>query len=256
MDKLTCNIVRDLMPLVLDDVASADSRQGVEEHIENCETCRAYFEGMSMQISRAGEPVSDKSFAQFCKDLKKRSKIKKVLLSVLIVILVGIIGVTGIAIFNNARYTYEDMPISGATAQLYLDKGDVVMLDVRTHGDHEYYWHYKNVNECGDDEVIIYLTPVEPRMKLGNRGDKHRREEMGNYVWKDGQLYLQQDVYNDYGDYPKTVEFKVLSLRWGTPEDNVELYNEGDIPANSPDEDYIQDKASVPEVDHEEIIGE
>ena len=236
MDKLTCNIVRDLMPLVLDDVASADSRQGVEEHIETCETCRAYFEGMSMQISRAGEPVSDKSFAQFCKDLKKRSKIKKVLLSVLIVILVGIIGVTGIAIFNNARYTYEDMPISGATAQLYLDKGDVVMLDVRTHGDHEYYWHYKNVNECGDDEVIIYLTPVEPR--------------------KDGQLYLQQDVYNDYGDYPKTVEFKVLSLRWGTPEDNVELYNEGDIPANSPDEDYIQDKASVPEVDHEEIIGE
>jgi len=38
--KVTCEVIRDLLPLYLDGVCSQDSRQLVKEHLETCESCR------------------------------------------------------------------------------------------------------------------------------------------------------------------------------------------------------------------------
>lgn len=38
--KVTCDVIRDLLPLYLDGVCSEDSRQLVEEHLQTCESCR------------------------------------------------------------------------------------------------------------------------------------------------------------------------------------------------------------------------
>jgi len=40
MEKRDCGIVRDLMPLVIDQVASPASTELVENHIRECEECR------------------------------------------------------------------------------------------------------------------------------------------------------------------------------------------------------------------------
>ena len=45
MNKITCDICMDLMPLVQDNVASADSIAIVKQHLETCSECRAMFEG-------------------------------------------------------------------------------------------------------------------------------------------------------------------------------------------------------------------
>ena len=45
MNKISCDMCMDLMPLVQDGVASADSIAAVEQHIENCPACKALFEG-------------------------------------------------------------------------------------------------------------------------------------------------------------------------------------------------------------------
>ena len=44
MNDITCDVCRDLMPLVKDGIASADSRAAVERHLESCPSCRARFE--------------------------------------------------------------------------------------------------------------------------------------------------------------------------------------------------------------------
>ena len=41
-----CGIIRDLLPLYMDDVCSTDSRQAVQEHLPVCEKCRKYYETM------------------------------------------------------------------------------------------------------------------------------------------------------------------------------------------------------------------
>ena len=38
--KLSCDIVQDLLPLYEDDLCSQATREAVEEHLRECETCR------------------------------------------------------------------------------------------------------------------------------------------------------------------------------------------------------------------------
>ena len=38
---MTCEVIRDLLPLCADGVASDESRAAVEEHIRTCAACRA-----------------------------------------------------------------------------------------------------------------------------------------------------------------------------------------------------------------------
>lgn len=43
MNKISCDICMDLMPLVKDEVASEDSKQAVYEHINSCPACRELY---------------------------------------------------------------------------------------------------------------------------------------------------------------------------------------------------------------------
>ena len=45
--KHQCEIVRDLMPLYLDGIASGQSRQMVDEHLSECSECSALFSKMN-----------------------------------------------------------------------------------------------------------------------------------------------------------------------------------------------------------------
>ena len=65
MNKITCDICKDLMPLVKDGIASEDSRMVVEEHIKECEECKKMY----------GSPVQEPSINP---DLEKElGKLKK-----------------------------------------------------------------------------------------------------------------------------------------------------------------------------------
>ena len=55
MSKIGCELCMDLMALVRDDVASAESKNAVLEHLESCDVCRNLFE--------QGLPVSDEEQA-------------------------------------------------------------------------------------------------------------------------------------------------------------------------------------------------
>ena len=44
--KLSCDIIRDLLPLYAEELASADSAEAVEEHLQDCESCRKAYEDM------------------------------------------------------------------------------------------------------------------------------------------------------------------------------------------------------------------
>ena len=47
MDRITCDIIRDLLPLYIDEVCSAGSRALVEGHLQNCPACKAEYETIS-----------------------------------------------------------------------------------------------------------------------------------------------------------------------------------------------------------------
>lgn len=55
MMKIDCDVARDLMPLVLDEVSSESSKNLVNEHISECEACRNYLAGMAHVLPKAKE---------------------------------------------------------------------------------------------------------------------------------------------------------------------------------------------------------
>ena len=46
MRDLSCDVIRDLLPAVADEIASADTEALVKEHIEQCAACRAALDAM------------------------------------------------------------------------------------------------------------------------------------------------------------------------------------------------------------------
>lgn len=50
---MTCEVIRDLLPLCADNVASQESRAAVEEHIRTCDECRALYEAMCAPVEAA-----------------------------------------------------------------------------------------------------------------------------------------------------------------------------------------------------------
>lgn len=78
MNKIPCEVIMDLIPLVKDHVASPESEKLVYEHIEHCENCRSFMEDMQTL------EINDEKIIQNIKI--KRNKI------LLFVSMIGMIG--------------------------------------------------------------------------------------------------------------------------------------------------------------------
>lgn len=92
MADITCNVVKDLLPLYVDDVLSDDSKKVVDEHISACAECTDYFQKMK-------NPVAADDSAKHSADketLKKiRNEIRKKRLITAIVTAVCIAAIAG-----------------------------------------------------------------------------------------------------------------------------------------------------------------
>ena len=52
---MKCEIIRDLIPLYLDNVCSEDSRKLVEDHLSECSECRKYMKELETELEMVKE---------------------------------------------------------------------------------------------------------------------------------------------------------------------------------------------------------
>lgn len=71
--KMSCDIIRDLLPLYYDNVCSKDSCKLIEEHIDNCQECKAELEKYTIEI----KGVNNMNEAKPLKEISKRWKYDK-----------------------------------------------------------------------------------------------------------------------------------------------------------------------------------
>ena len=96
-----CGIVRDLMPLVIDDVAGGESKEYVENHLVGCEECKKIYQEMIAEIpGKTEKEKSDeqKAFSVAAGKLKKKRRfrtLKHVLLGILIASIIFGAGLFG-----------------------------------------------------------------------------------------------------------------------------------------------------------------
>ena len=58
MDKISCDICMDLIPLVKDGIASEDSCDAVKKHISKCEKCKVEFDVIEEKKKINNEDIS------------------------------------------------------------------------------------------------------------------------------------------------------------------------------------------------------
>mgnify|MGYP003511441024 CR=1 FL=1 len=75
--KITCDIVRDLMPLYVDDVCSDDSRKLIEDHINHCSKCQNELAAMKDPIECPPLSEVGDSKTPFSK-IRKKVRIKMI----------------------------------------------------------------------------------------------------------------------------------------------------------------------------------
>ena len=92
---LPCNVIIDLLPLYNEGGCSEESRQIVEEHLQNCENCRELCGNIPIPVKEdPPKPSESETFRKISRKLKK-SRYSKLISTVLCVFLAGLTILTG-----------------------------------------------------------------------------------------------------------------------------------------------------------------
>ena len=116
MNKISCDICKDLIPLVKDNVASEDSYNLVKKHIYECNNCKMLF---------------DKNVEVYLNmnDKKVIYKIKsQIILIALILIVLGLVIGLGLSESEGMFYNILIMPVIGSLAYFALKKKSYIVL--------------------------------------------------------------------------------------------------------------------------------
>lgn len=113
MDKNSCNICLDLIPLVKDDVSSEASRRFVEDHLKGCKKCKERYNKFNSQEIEEVEIDSMRVLG--------RIRTKLYSLAGLVLILGTILGVNLID-SENVFYNLLIIPLLGGVAYLAFER--------------------------------------------------------------------------------------------------------------------------------------
>lgn len=117
-----CSIIRDLLPLYAENMASSDTTAFVEGHLKGCEACRREYERM-----KAFQPIQEISDAAPLLKLRRRMKAKKIQTIALTIVFVTALLVSAFAVLDAPIYFpySEDIVAIGQLG----DKGMLLTFD-------------------------------------------------------------------------------------------------------------------------------
>ena len=118
--KISCNIIRDLLPLYAEDLASDDTRALVDEHICDCESCTNFLKELRLDM-----PVPMETETDSLKKVKKtilRRRALSIMVSVFTVITLASLVITWL--FTPFQLTKEQ-----ALDDFYVREDGAVVLD-------------------------------------------------------------------------------------------------------------------------------
>lgn len=114
MKKISCDIIKDVLPLYLDGVVSNDTKEMVEEHLSDCGSCRNEAKILKQDIILPSNRNIQLSEARVFKKLKShlRKKNTIILISTIIATILIAVGLHSYAILTKTCIPYDNDIIS------------------------------------------------------------------------------------------------------------------------------------------------
>lgn len=193
MEKVTCEVIQDLLVLYEDKACSAQSRKIVEEHINDCEDCRDIYEKMYEEIPLIS--VADGKGASILREAQHKIFLKQVVLMLLVmVILVG-----SYQFLTNWRFGISPDQIK--VDKLYqLENGDIYYH--LTPGRNFGRWSYSDMSRSGQ-EVMLSMGYT-----LGNELSNECLALEGMVAAEQKSIYLVKSPQKGMKDMEKKLIWK------------------------------------------------
>lgn len=216
MNNKSCPVVKDLIPLYVDEVCSEESRTLIESHVAVCQSCMAELEGMagplSLPLEKAEIHKKESEGLQAVAAVWKRTKSKAfgkgVLLSTLCAGML-LLGYTGLFRWNVMPVSSNIVSISDVSQ---LEDGSIAFHLRLTDG-----YDLNEVRYSMGEDGRFYMTPYRPVVK----SKPLTKEGLFNTYYDLGRI--QTEAYQaKYGQ-----DAKITSLYLGTKDDPILIWEEG-----------------------------
>lgn len=187
MRNIDCEIIRDLLPLYVDDVCSEKSKDMVEEHLRECDECRNYYEELQGE-----HPVISKDFTssnllegEFIRKIEKKIKHKITLDMVIAGFAAFLVCALGGILID--RYPHEPGFALYGLIDQRLEADVVEITNLYQLKDGRIYFEAKS------DEKITW--PYTNGIEYDEENDKYYATAMYTYSW-----------WNDYVEQSGTIK--------------------------------------------------
>lgn len=235
--KNECNVARDLMPLVIDGVASEESQKYVDEHIAECTDCTSAYCAMKVELTSAAEEKERAELESAAKRLRRKRFLRAFAggLTGILVFLALYLGVPRVieAVEENQfkqRYLCEngDIRLQGLYYDVSLDerRAPVVQVDI---------WSFPS-GAPGLESRIAFVPVndntaicVQYRAVYLNEGLQHNRCGVTSWAGRieDGVWLGLADGLR--GEDGRLVSLPIVRIELHAGDDYVVLWEEGDV---------------------------
>ncbi|MGO5010894.1 zf-HC2 domain-containing protein [Niallia sp. Sow4_A1] len=218
MSKLSCEIIKDILPLYYDGVCSEDSKRMVEEHLLDCDSCKMELEKLKNEIHILERDIIEnrkdsnvlKNISTSWKRLRLKSFIKGGIISALLigVIILGYVGLFEweiISVDTDIVKIREKSEMGDGKIVYYAEIDDKYSLNTLKYD--------------MDNEGNFYMTPLRPIIK---------REAQPPYGLEKGYDYIDIKVQEEFRGK------EIKKIYYGTPEDKILIWEKGmELPKTS-----------------------
>lgn len=194
MAKIPCEIIRDLLPLYKDDICSEKSRNAIEEHIKECESCRTYLKKMEGEIPVETDKIEGtdeewKGFREFSEKVSRKLNGRIVMACGVVFLICMMLTV---ALYSDAFQSYH---LSKVAYVIPFEDGQIITDNGTKASEFDYVGRSgeKKILWQENDEVKKAPARVEKFVKesLEKEEDDPADENAVKVLWVNPQMPLQ-----------------------------------------------------------------
>ena len=202
----SCGIIRDLLPLYIDNVCNEESKQAVEIHLSECEKCRSYYETMKSTdgfVEKQNDNSEDMKMANSLKNIKNTILKKRIIASLIsVIVVIGVIfGTVAILKETECEIIYDNnITIIDTIPEQYKSLQGQDYLSAQIVG-HNAIWATQKRVEIpkGDDtEIRIYFYAVTTKWEDLISNDKNMSYHIISPINEDNDI---DKIFYYVGDY-------------------------------------------------------
>ena len=230
--KYDCDVIRDLMPMCVDDTASQTSRKAVTDHAAECSDCNRIFEEMKKSIPQEACPEDFWQEIQLIRRARHARRWRRIAAWVLAVM----VAVFGAFELKDKLQNEWDRPLDASEYDLSVirrENGDVLFVTKQLI---PYQIGYGSQFDL-ESGVMIYTPDVALWPRTIDEDRMHEIDRYDPFIWVEGEgLYAEHLKWEEDVPQAESTMYRVRTLVTEIRTGDEIIYRHGDeIPLASPE---------------------